>query len=88
MDLPTPGAPTLNLWVLKSFDQATAFLRSLNELLLALGLTAVLAGSLLVFLISHTFTRPLENLVAGVRALEHGDFAYPLHVRAETRSPK
>ena len=79
VDLPTPGTPTLNLWVLKSFDQATAFLRSLNELLLALGLTAVLAGSLLVFLISHTFTRPLENLVAGVRALEQGDYAYPLN---------
>jgi signal transduction histidine kinase len=81
VDLPTPGTPALNLWVLKSFDQATAFLSSLNELLLALGLTAVLAGSLLVFLISYTFTRPLENLVAGVRALEQGDYAYPLHVR-------
>ena len=81
VDLPTPGTPALNLWVLKSFDQATAFLSSLNELLLALGLTAVLAGSLLVFLISHTFTRPLENLVAGVRALEQGDYAYPLPVR-------
>jgi signal transduction histidine kinase len=81
VDLPTPGSPTLNLWVLKSLDQATAFLSSLNELLLALGLTAVLAGSLLVFLISHTFTRPLENLVAGVRALEQGDFAYPLHAQ-------
>ncbi len=81
VDLPTPGAPALNLWVLKSFDQATAFLNSLNELLLALGLTAVLAGSLLVFLISHTFTRPLENLVGGVRALEQGDYAYPLHAQ-------
>jgi signal transduction histidine kinase len=81
VDLPTPGGPALNLWVLKSFDQATAFLSSLNELLLALGLTAVLAGSLLVFLISHTFTRPLENLVAGVRALEQGDYAYPLHAQ-------
>jgi len=79
VDLATAGDRTLNLWVLKSFDQATAFLSSLNELLLALGLTAVLAGSLLVFLISHTFTRPLENLVAGVRALEMGDYAYPLH---------
>jgi len=79
--LPTPGNPALSLWVLKSFDQATAFLSSLNELLLALGLTAVLAGSVLVFLISHTFTRPLENLVAGVRALEQGDYAYPLPVR-------
>jgi signal transduction histidine kinase len=81
VDLPTPGLPVLNLWVLKSFDQATAFLSSLNELLLALGLTAVLSGSLLVFLISHTFTRPLANLVAGVRALEQGDYAYPLHAR-------
>ncbi len=78
VDLSTPGGPALNLWVLKSFDQATAFLSNLNELLLALGLAAVLAGSLLVFLISHTFTRPLENLVAGVRALEQGDYAYPL----------
>lgn len=81
VDLPSPGAPALSLWVLKSFDRATAFLSSLNELLLALGLAAVLAGSLLVFLISHTFTRPLGNLVAGVRALAHGDYAYPLQAR-------
>jgi signal transduction histidine kinase len=81
VDLPNPGELGLSLWVLKSFDQATAFLSSLNELLLALGLTAVLAGSLLVFLISHTFTRPLDNLVAGVRALERGEFAFPLPVQ-------
>ena len=81
VDLPTPGTPALSLWVLKSFDQATVFLSNLNESLLALGLAAVLAGSLLVFLISHTFTRPLENLVAGVRALELGDYAYPLNAR-------
>ena len=71
----------MRLSVLKSFDQATAFLSSLNQLLLALGLAAVLGGSLLVFLISHTMTRPLGNLVAGVRALEHGDYAYPLQAR-------
>jgi signal transduction histidine kinase len=87
VDLPSSvgvaSAPTLNLWVLKSFDQATAFLSSLNELLLALGLTAVLAGSLLVYIISQAFTRPLENLVAGVRALEQGDYAYPLQQRGK-----
>jgi len=81
VDLPVPGGPALNLWVLKSFDRATEFLSRLNGLLLALGLTALLAGSLLVFLISHTFTRPLQNLVAGVRALEQGDYAYPLQAR-------
>ena len=71
----------MRLIVLKSYDQATAFLDSLNRLLLALGLAAVLGGSALVFFISHTFTRPLGNLVAGVRALEKGDFTYALDAR-------
>jgi signal transduction histidine kinase len=70
--------PSVRLIVLKSYDQATAFLDSLNRLLLALGLAAVLGGSALVFFISHTFTRPLGNLVEGVRALEKGDFNYAL----------
>jgi signal transduction histidine kinase len=73
--------PSVRLTVLKSYDQATAFLDSLNRLLLALGLAAVLGGSALVFFISHTFTRPLGNLVAGVRALEKGDFTYALDAR-------
>ena len=57
------GAP-VSLSVLKSFDKATSFLTALNRVLLALGLVSILAGSILVFLISHTFTRPLESLVA------------------------
>ena len=73
--------PSVRLSVLKSYDQATAFLDSLNRLLLALGLAAVLGGSALVFFISHTFTRPLGNLVEGVRALEEGDFTYALDAR-------
>lgn len=77
-----PGkSPSVRLTVLKSYDQATAFLDSLNRLLLALGFAAVIGGSALVFFISHTFTRPLGNLVAGVRALEKGDFHYALDAR-------
>ncbi|MGH9538636.1 MAG: ATP-binding protein [Terriglobales bacterium] len=72
---------SVRLSVLKSYDQATAFLDSLNRLLLALGLAAVLGGSALVFFISHTITRPLANLVEGVRALEKGDFTYALDAR-------
>lgn len=81
MELSPGSAPTVSLCVLKSYDRATAFLESLNRWLLGLGLAAVLAGSALVFVISHTFTRPLANLVAGVHALERGDFAYPLAAR-------
>jgi signal transduction histidine kinase len=43
-------------------------------------LVAVLAGSILVFVVSLTFTRPLQKLVAGVRALGAGDFNFPLSV--------
>lgn len=78
LELAQGKSPSVRLSVLKSYDQATAFLDSLNHLLLALGLVAVLGGSALVFFISHTFTRPLGSLVEGVRALERGDFNYPL----------
>jgi len=75
------GPPVVSLTVLKSFDKATQFLSGLNRVLLGLGLISVLAGSALVFWISHTFTRPLAGLVAGVRALAQGDFGYPLDTR-------
>lgn len=82
VELAPAVAPFVHLSVLKSFDKAAAFLDSLNRLLLGLGLLAVLAGSVLVFLISKTFMQPLANLVAGVRALERGDFVYPLPNRS------
>jgi signal transduction histidine kinase len=81
LELAAEKSPSVRLSVLKSYDQATGFLDSLNRLLLAVGLTAVLGGSALVFFISHTFTRPLGNLVAGVRALGRGDFSYKLDAR-------
>jgi signal transduction histidine kinase/CheY-like chemotaxis protein len=64
--------------VLKSLDQARAFMARLNRVLLLLGLLSFVAGSGLVFVISHTFTKPLSTLVEGVRAFERNDFAYPL----------
>ena len=77
----TPGMkPGLSLTVMKSNEEAMATLAGLNHLLLGLGLIAVLAGGTLVYLISDTFTRPLGSLVNGVRALERGDFGYPLEV--------
>ena len=71
----------MQLSVLKSLDQATAFLGHLNRLLIALGLVAVVVGSCMVFIFSHTLTRPLGTLVEGVRALGKGDYEYPLAAR-------
>jgi len=74
-----PSGVRLN--VLKSYDEATGFLTGLYRLLTVLGLFAVLCEGLVVFLISRRFTQPLEKLVSGVRALEKGDFVYPLEPR-------
>ena len=77
-----PGeSPPVTIVVMKSYDEATAFLNHLSRLLLAVGFGAVVVGSLLVYLTASTFTRPLEKLVDGVRALGRGDFRYPLHAQ-------
>ncbi len=74
-------SPEVSLTVLKSYDEATAFLNNLNRWILGVGIAAVLAGSVLIFLISTTFTRPLDSLVQGVHALEEGNFEFPLEAR-------
>jgi len=81
IELDPGSSPVVSLRVLKSFDQATMFLDRLNRRLLVVGLIALLAGAISVFLISDTFTRPLADLVGGVRALEQGDFQYLLEPR-------
>ena len=75
------AGPVARLTVLKSYSEATSYLTELNHLLLALGLLVVFAGAGFVFLISDAFTRPLAALLEGFRALERGDYAYPLHAR-------
>ncbi len=74
-----PGeSPPVTMVVLKSYDEATAFLNHLTHLLEIVGLGAFFAGSLLVYLTARNFTRPLEELVVGVRALGKGDFRHPV----------
>jgi signal transduction histidine kinase len=72
------GEHQVSLVVLKSYDRATVFVRRLDHWLWGIGLLAVLAGVGLASAISHTVTRPLEDLISGVRALEKGNFSYPL----------
>jgi len=76
--LSSESPPAVTLTVLRSYDQATAFLESLNRWIVVVGAAGVLVGSMLVFLVSTTFTRPLAQLAAGVQALEQGNFAYPI----------
>jgi len=77
-----PGQPDgASLIVFRSDADTMAFLQRINRLLLRLGLFAVVAGGLLAFLISSTFTEPLAWLVQGVKALEQGDYEFRLHLR-------
>jgi signal transduction histidine kinase/CheY-like chemotaxis protein len=71
-----PGSPQVT--VLRSFSPEQAFLRRLNRLVLLMGLLALLLGAGLAYIIAGAFTRPLSALVEGARALEAGNYAYPL----------
>jgi signal transduction histidine kinase len=81
VQLSTDPADGASLMVLRSDEETMAFLHRLNLLLLRVGFLAVLAGGLLAFLISKTFTKSLDRLVQGVHALERGDFEYQLELQ-------
>src|ERR1051326_8674816 len=81
VNLPPGSSGSVTLTVLKSYDEAMAFLKSLDRWIVAVGIVGVLAGSVLVFFVSTTFTRPLAELAAGVQALEEGNFSHPLEAR-------
>ena len=66
------------LFVLKSFEQASQLTHQVNRWVLALGLLTLAIGTILFISISRTLTRPLEVLVEGTRALAQGNFDYKL----------
>ncbi len=70
--LPTP----VRCYVLLDLTRTNAFLAHLNRIVLASGIAAILFAALLFTVIARAVTRPLDNLVAGVRALAAGDYAY------------
>ena len=60
------------------------FIKRLNYTIFLMGAAAVLFGSLLFGFVARTITRPLDNLVAGVKALAAGDFTYSITPRGST----
>ncbi len=75
-----PGAHPIRLYSLRSYDEATGFLRSLNQTLLILGIAAVALGAMIVFMLSRQITRPLELLADGARHLARDDFDFRLQI--------
>lgn len=79
----TPPSP-VQCFVFVSLTRPMAFIRQLNRTILVVGLTAIVLASLLLRFVSQTITRPLDNLVAGVRALAAGDYSYSITPRGSS----
>jgi signal transduction histidine kinase len=81
----TPPLP-VQCYVFISLTRPMAFMRQLNRTILVVGLTAILLASLLLRFVSGTITDPLNNLVAGVRALAAGDYTYSITPRGSSEA--
>jgi len=74
----------IRCYVLVSLDRLNLFLQNLNNLIFILGISAVLLSTVLLGFVARTITRPLDNLVAGVRALSAGDYTYSIQPRGSS----
>ena len=74
----------IRCYVLVSLDPLNLFLRNLNNLIFILGISAVLLSTVLLGFVARTITRPLDNLVSGVRALSAGDYTYSIQPRGSS----
>jgi signal transduction histidine kinase len=83
-DLSPSASASLQLVVLKSFEQAEQSVKQIDRLVLFAGLLALMLGTMLMEALSRVVTRPLEHLAAGVRAFGVGDSAHLLPHRGTT----
>ena len=76
-------APVL-CYVLMPLERTNLFLRQINRTIFILGFSAIILAALLLSFVSRTITRPLDDLVAGVRALASGDYLYEIVPRGSS----
>jgi len=72
-----PGTP-VECYVLMELEPINHFIRQLNTTISVVGISAVILAALLLSIFSRTITRPLDNLVSGVRALATGNYTYSI----------
>lgn len=73
--------PPVRCYVMMPLVPVNAFVKRLNSTIFLVGGLAILFGALLFGFMASTITRPLDNLVAGVKALAAGDFTYSITPR-------
>jgi signal transduction histidine kinase len=72
--LPSP----VRCYVMMAMAPVDSSVRRLTHTIYVLGASAIIFGALLFGFVSNTITKPLDNLVAGVRALAGGDYTYSI----------
>jgi signal transduction histidine kinase len=78
-----PPSP-VQCYVFVPLRRSIDFINQLNRTILVVGFSAVFFALLLLRFVSGTITRPLDNLVAGVRALAAGDYTYSITPRGSS----
>lgn len=74
----------IQCYVLMPLQRTVSFMHRLNLTILILAAAAILVAAVLFTVISGAITRPLESLVAGVRALAGGDYSYSITPRGSS----
>src|SRR4029077_8327541 len=82
--LPSP----VRCYVLMPMAPVNSFMRRLNRTIFILAGSAVIFGALLFGFLSNKITRPLDKLVAGVRALPAVDYTFSLEPKGTTEVPE
>jgi len=78
--LPSP----VRCYVMMALGPVNSFMNRLNRTIFILGASAIVFGALLFGFVSHTITKPLDNLVSGVRALAAGNYTYSITPKGTT----
>jgi len=72
--LPSP----VRCYVMMPLGPVNSFMSRLNRTIFVVGGSAILFGALLFGFVARKITKPLDNLVSGVRALATGNYTYSI----------
>ena len=84
VSLPGASPSPVQCYVMMPLVPVNTFIKHLSYSIYLLGGIAVLFGVILFGFVARTITHPLDNLVAGVKALAAGDFTYSITPRGST----
>ena len=77
----SPSAPQFYV-MQRSLEAETGYLTAMRNLLIQLGMLAVIVAILGGMAVAQRITAPIQRLVRGADEMERGDYQYPLEIRS------